>query len=115
MDWDSYKAYCESADYFSRWALEKSLESMGCGYETVKRELREILDGTPLEKPQDHLGGSNADFFKIACHPGVAALVIDQLALKTAQGNRDDREMRVLKQLKQAWQEYLGGIQSDNP
>lgn len=72
MDWNRYKALCDTPDVCSRWLLEQTLELMAGDpdervadpvHQQAAAHLRRILAGQPLVKPDDHRGGPVSDMF----------------------------------------------------
>lgn len=64
MDWDTYKAICDSPDVGSRWLLEQTLELVE--RTELAAPLRRCLQASPVEKPADHQGGPETDMFRMA-------------------------------------------------
>jgi limonene-1,2-epoxide hydrolase len=64
MDWNDYKALCDSPQVFSRWMLEQSIELLNDSPRLVDR-LTRLLGGVPIDKPADHRGGALTDMFEV--------------------------------------------------
>jgi hypothetical protein len=72
MDWNRYKALCDTPQVCSRWLLEQTLELLAGDpdrgaadprHQQAAAQLRRVLAGQPLEKPADHRGGPVSDMF----------------------------------------------------
>ena len=105
MDWERYKALCDSPDVCSRWLLEQTLELVG--EPALAKRLRDHLQAGPLPKPDDHEGGSETDMFQMslilsevqALHQRVAQAAA---AGSTTSGTRD----RGLGGFVETWRDY---------
>lgn len=64
MDWDRYKVICDTPDVCSRWLLDQTLELMDDP--ALVNRLTGALDGSPIEKPDDHEGGAETDMFRLS-------------------------------------------------
>jgi len=63
MDWDRYKALCDSPDVCSRWLLEQTVELVE---PALAHRLRGDMQAGPLPKPDDHEGGGETDMFQMS-------------------------------------------------
>lgn len=64
MSWADYRARCDSGDVVSRWLLEQTAALLDdCGEPALAAQLRGVLTGPALDKPADHRGGPETDFF----------------------------------------------------
>ena len=102
MIWQDYKARCERPDHFSRFALELTLGADVA--DEIGSQLVDAMNGAPVEKPLDHRGGAETDYFSVDLDARwVPSLVqaLDRHALKA-----DERGKRHLRHLAVVWQEY---------
>ena len=106
MDWNAYKALCDSPHTFSRWMLEQSIELLAEEAQLAAR-LATVLRGAPLEKPADHRGGASTDMFVVALSVGEAR-AIDQAVAEAVVGGRTTTatKSRGLGGFREAWHEY---------
>ena len=65
MDWEGYKARCDSPDVWSRWMFVQMLELLSEHADLVAA-LRSALEGKPLAKPPGHKGGPATDMFELS-------------------------------------------------
>ena len=73
MDWERYKAICDTPDVCSRWLLEQTLELVD--RDDLAERLRADMARPPVEKPEDHRGDAATDMFAMTLsHAQVAAL-----------------------------------------
>ncbi len=105
MNWERYKAICDTPDVCSRWLLEQTLELVA--EPSLAGRLRAHLDGTPLEKPDDHEGGPETDMFRMSLGLDDVRALRRRLeeavaAGATTSGTRD----RGLNGFIETWQEY---------
>ena len=106
MDWNVYKALCDSPHVFSRWMLEQSVELVADDAQLAAR-LAAVLCGAPIEKPVDHRGGALTDMFVVALSLDDArsieravAVAVDGRRTTTATTSRG------LGGFREAWHEY---------
>ena len=64
MDWERYKALCDTPDVCSRWLLDQTLELVD--EPSVAEHLRDDMAQAPIEKPDDHQGGEPTDMFRMS-------------------------------------------------
>lgn len=101
MNWTDYKTACERPDCFSRHALEITIAALE-GADAVR--IASFLERTPIEKPADHRGGAETDFFPVAMEPGLVERVIAVLrGVARSGGPRAGRYAH----LAVVWSEYL--------
>jgi hypothetical protein len=107
MDWPDYKRMCESPNHFSRWALELT---RGILREApIARKIVSTMNGRPLEKPADHRGGPETDYFRVELDDAAVRRVIAAFAARIE--NSAGRERRRLAHLCKVWEEYLESIE----
>jgi hypothetical protein len=105
MDWDRYKALCDSPDVCSRWLLEQTLELVVDP--AVAARLRAALEAAPVPKPDDHQGADDTDMFRMSLSlaevRGIRRRVDEAIiAGITTSGTRE----RGLGGFAETWQEY---------
>ena len=64
MDWDRYKALCDTPDVCSRWLLEQTLELLDDP--ALAQRVRDDMSKGALPKPEDHEGGDETDMFQMS-------------------------------------------------
>jgi limonene-1,2-epoxide hydrolase len=107
MEWNDYKALCDSPRMFSRWMLEQSIELLNDSPKLANR-LSRVLSGDSLDKPDDHRGGAATDMFEVElvvsdAH-AIHRTVVDAANLgRTTSGTK----ARGLGGFAAAWQEYV--------
>lgn len=114
MDWNDYKALCNSPRMFSRWMLEQSIKLLS-DEPRLADALARILRGVPLDKPADHRGGALTDMFEVALSSHEARGVHRVVANAVRAGRTTPAtEPRGLGGFAEAWLEYVcyveGGI-----
>jgi len=97
---------CESPNHFSRWALELTRGILR--EPPIVRKIVSTMDGRPLEKPADHRGGPETDYFRIELDEATVHHVIAAFDVRI--GNAEGRERRRLTRLSKVWEEYLESI-----
>jgi len=105
MDWERYKAICDTPDVCSRWLLEQTLELVAD--DGLAAHLRADMARAPIDKPADHRGDAATDMFAMTLgHDEVAALRrrVEQAAAagETTSATRG----RGLGGFIEAWREY---------
>ncbi|MDZ7670188.1 MAG: hypothetical protein U5Q16_12470 [Gammaproteobacteria bacterium] len=105
MDWNRYKALCDTPDVCSRWLLEQTRELLD--EPSLKFRLNDGLSAQPVPKPDDHEGDAATDMFQMDLSlPEVRALrrQIEAAAAegRTSSGTRG----RGLGGFVEAWLEY---------
>lgn len=63
MDWQRYKALCDTPGVLSRWLLEQTLELVED--DDLAARLRGATAQDPLPKPSDHAGDADTDMFQV--------------------------------------------------
>ena len=110
MDWDEYKARCDSPEVWSRWMLGETLELLSAD-EELSRALRRALAGKPLAKPPGHKGGDAADMFELRLDEARADAVVARVRRAVEQGaETEGTRGRGLGGFLQAWTEYRGFV-----
>lgn len=105
MDWERYKALCDTPDVCSRWLLEQTLELLDDP--TLAAGLRAALRSEPLSKPADHRGGPPTDMFRLALTLADVAAVRCQVERAGAAGRTTSATRgRGLGGFVEAWREY---------
>jgi len=110
MDWNDYKALCDSPWMFSRWMLEQTMEVLS-GAPHLATGLRRALEGAPLDRPADHRGGTATDMLEVVLGAeearSIHKLVLDAVDAKlTTSGTKS----RGLGGFAEAWGEYVGYV-----
>lgn len=113
MDWNDYKALCDSPQMFSRWMIEQSIELLNGSPHLADRLLR-VLRGESLDKPVDHRGGAVTDMFEVALvvddARAIHRTVIDAVSVgRTTSGTKP----RGLGGFAQAWGEYVVHVERE--
>ena len=104
MDWDTYKQLSHSPAYFTRWALDRTIDHVTG---TLREYLAQCTSLEPLEKPSDHKGGPETDVLKLEltseCVQSIVAALEDARAnLKLEQGSSQSNLGTLIK----SWEEY---------
>jgi len=106
LNWETYKARCDSPEVWSRWMLLQTIELIGANAELAV-PLRRALASKALEKPPAHKGGAVTDMFVLRCSAtqaeSVAALV--HRAVRNGAETSGTRG-RGLGGFLEAWREY---------
>jgi hypothetical protein len=106
MDWNVYKALCDSPHTFSRWMLEQSIELLK-GEAALAARLATVLRGAPLEKPADHRGGALTDMFVVTLSVEEARAIDRTVAGAVVGGcTTTATKSRGLGGFREAWHEY---------
>src|SRR5512144_112601 len=113
MDWNDYKALCDSPRTFSRWMLEQSIELLEDSPRLVE-SLSRVLGGEPLDKPDDHRGGASTDMFEVELvvddARAIHRTVVDAENVgRTTSGTK----ARGLGGFAAAWQEYVVYVEGE--
>ncbi|MFW6093074.1 MAG: hypothetical protein ACODAC_03800 [Pseudomonadota bacterium] len=104
MDWNEYKALCDTPDICSRWMLLQTLELLDDL--ALAARLRRLLAGRPLEKPLDHQGGAATDMLPVDLTLVEAAAVRRQVERAACRGAvTSGTRRRGLGGFVEAWQE----------
>lgn len=103
MDWDRYRALCDSPQYFTRWMIERS--ALLVDDAALRSAVCEALMGTPLRKPAGHKGGVATDMFGMTLTVEQAGRVLAAVRL-AADAGRTTSEGRGLGGFVAAWNEY---------
>lgn len=106
MDWDGYKARCDSPETWSRWMLGETLELL-CGDAELSAPLRRALAGEPIAKPPGHKGGGATDMFELRLDEAQASAVVARVRLAVERGaETKGTRGRGLGGFLEAWLEY---------
>jgi len=106
VDWNEYKALCDSPHVFTRWMLEQTIELLESEPE-LAATLARTLEGTEIEKPSDHLGGAQTDMFEVTLSPGDARTLVRVIEESVRHGRTTaSTRARGLGGFREAWQEY---------
>jgi limonene-1,2-epoxide hydrolase len=113
MDWNDYKALCDSPRMFSRWMLEQSIELLNESPRLADR-LSRVLGNEPLDKPDDHRGGASTDMFELELFVddarAIHRMVVDATHVgRTTSGTK----ARGLGGFASAWKEYLVYVEGE--
>jgi len=107
MDWNDYKALCDSPRTFSRWMLEQSIELLNDSPHLADR-LSRVLSGDSLDKPDDHRGGTLTDMFEVDLVAGDARAIHRTVVDAAKVGlTTSGTKARGLGGFAEAWEEYV--------
>ena len=113
MDWNDYKALCDSPRMFSRWMLEQSIELLNDSPQLANRLLR-VLDGEPLAKPYDHRGGALTDMFEVGLVVGDARAILRTVVdAKNVGRTTSGTKARGLGGFAAAWKEFVVYVEGE--
>lgn len=105
MDWETYKALCDSPDVGSRWLLEQTLELVD--RPELAARLRQCLQTGPVEKPADHQGGPETDMFRMALTLDEVRAIRERVEAAAAAGTETSGTRgRGLGGFVETWREY---------
>ena len=106
MDWDAYKARCDSPEVWSRWMLSQTLELLS-GDAELGAPLRRALCGKPIAKPSRHKGGACTDMFELRLDETQAEAVVAAVRRAVERGAvTAGTRRRGLRGFLEAWVEY---------
>ena len=110
MDWDEYKARCDSPEVWSRWMLAQTLELLS-GDAELSAPLHRALNGEPIAKPPGHKGGDATDMFELRLDEVQADAVVARVRRAVERGaETEGTRGRGLGGFLEAWMEYRGFI-----
>ena len=110
MDWDEYKARCDSPEVWSRWMLGETLELLS-GDAELSVALRRAMAGEPIAKPPGHKGGDATDMFELRLDEAQADAVAARVRRAVERGaETEGTRGRGLGGFLEAWFEYRGFI-----
>ena len=110
MDWDEYKARCDSPEVWSRWMLAQTLELLS-GDAELSAPLHRALAGEPIAKPPGHKGGDATDMFELRLDEGQADAVVARVRRAVERGAQTaGTRGRGLGGFLEAWMEYRSFI-----
>lgn len=111
MEWEQYKALCDSPRVWSRWMLVQTAELIAdAGLAT---RLRTALTGVPVPKPAGHRGGAETDMFELELTVAEARAVLAAVEAAVHSGaTTSATRRRGLGGFVEAWTEYLRHLQS---
>ncbi len=105
MDWDEYKAKCAAPKVLSRWLLTQTICVVE---ERVAAELRSVLEGQPLVKPNDHKGNTSLDMFETSLANKTVLDIYRTVEIAIKNGRMTEgMVVRDYRSILRAWQEYL--------
>ena len=114
MDWNDYKALCDSPRTFSRWMLEQSIELLRDEPQRADA-LTRVLQGVPLDKPSDHRGDASTDMFVVALESSAARGIHRVVVAAVSAGlTTSGTKPRGLGGFAEAWREYVGYIEVED-
>lgn len=106
MDWDAYKARCDSPEVWSRWMLGQTLELLSDDAE-LSAPLHRALAGEAIAKPPGHRGGAATDMLELRLDQAQADAVVDRVRLAVERGAvTPGTRGRGLGGFLEAWLEY---------
>ena len=104
MDWDTYKELSHSPPYFTRWALDRTVEHVTG---TLRRLLECYQAKAVLEKPPDHKGGAETDIIKLDLSDHCVRSIVEALQYARAHAKLSDGSSQPnLGTLIKSWEEY---------
>ena len=103
MDWDRYKALCDTPNVLSRWMLEQTKELTEPALSGL---LEQVLEGNPISKPLEHRGDRMTDMFILDLAPDLVLAIASSVAEAVA-ASRTSRATRSrgLGGFQAAWKE----------
>ena len=110
MDWERYKARCDSPEVWSRWMLGQTLELLS-GDAELSAPLHRALAGEAIAKPPGHRGGGATDMFELRLDQAQADAVVARVRRAVERGaETEGTRGRGLGGFLEAWMEYRGFI-----
>ena len=79
MDSTAYHEQCSSPASFSRKQLENTLEALQQAKSEKEELISAVLGSSPIEKPKQHIGGPETDYFEVSMSEFSAELIIEVL------------------------------------
>jgi limonene-1,2-epoxide hydrolase len=114
MDWNEYKALCDSPPVFSRWMLEQSVELL-VDEPRLAHALGRLLETSPIEKPSDHRGGAATDMFVVSLSARDARAIVASIGTAIDDGRTTTAtRARGLGGFREAWREYAAYVERMN-
>jgi len=111
MNWNEYRALCDSPRMFSRWMLEQTIELIA-DEPRLAPVLANVLRGAPLDKPTDHRGGAVTDMFEVGLRIEDAQRVHSLMHDAVSIGRRTAAtQSRGLGGFTEAWSEYAAYVE----
>ena len=105
MDWDEYKAKCAAPTVLSQWLLTQTIR---VAEERVAEELRSVLEGQPLVKPNGHKGDTSLDMFETSLANETVLDICRTVEIAIRNGRMTEgMVVRDYRSILRAWQEYL--------
>jgi len=105
MDWERYKAICDTPDVCSRWLLEQTLELVAPG--DLAAHVQADMARPPVEKPADHRGDAATDMFAMTLSCDQVAALRQCVEQAAAAGTTTSATRgRGLGGFVEAWREY---------
>jgi hypothetical protein len=96
---DEYKKLCDRPNVFSRRDLETTGKILREKNHPVGLAFSEILQTSPLSKPEKHKGDKSTDYFLIDLEESDAAAIVDHLLEKEADSIEENGETTPLARL----------------
>ena len=117
MDWERYKARCDSPEVWSRWMLGQTIELVSGkvpGNDELAAPLRDALAGEPLTKPPGHKGGEATDMFELRLSAAQADAVVAVVRRAVECGDETEgTQGRGLGGFLEAWLKYRRFVLAD--
>ena len=105
MDWDRYKALCDTPDVCSRWLLEQTLELLDDP--ALAQRVRDDMSNGALPKPEDHEGGEETDMFQMSLGLAEVRALRERVEQAGARGETTSATRgRGLGGFVETWREY---------
>jgi limonene-1,2-epoxide hydrolase len=114
MDWNEYKALCDSPPVFSRWMLEQSVELL-VDEPRLASALANLLETSPIEKPRDHRGGAATDMFVVSLSARESREIFAAIGTAIDDGRTTTAtRARGLGGFRETWREYAAYVERMN-
>ncbi|MGV6827007.1 MAG: hypothetical protein ACWA5Q_08515 [bacterium] len=85
MDSAGYHKQCSSPASFSRKQLEDTHKALQQAKSKKQKVISAVLETNPIEKPKQHRGGRETDYFEVTVSKSDAETIIQELGTLEAQ------------------------------
>jgi len=65
MNASEYHKMCQDPRALIRNTIEETLKAIPPDFEVLRNRVGQVLNGTPIEKPIEHRGGSDTDYYLV--------------------------------------------------
>lgn len=79
MDSKTYKREMSGADVFHRGTLEETIAVLERKQADLAQRVRNQLERPPIQKPEQHTGGSDSDIFRVELFRAEVDLIVEAL------------------------------------